>query len=314
MTITMMPIAELVFDAEVWPRVHRDEERVGQLAEIVTAGGTLPPIKVDRSTRLVLGGWHTVAAYQRVRRDPVPVTLVDVPAPERLLYAYREDAEAALPYSAADVRSVARRLFLARSNGHGVNVAALARDLGRTQQTVSVWVADLVTAEAERVAIAHSARVIIAHALTEGASCSQRRTAALLGVSEGTVRTDTKVGSATHLTDERAVSAAHVLLLQTAERGSTDEERQAAADWLLGQRDPLALRCARRVRVLDEAIRWLDTVLEPLNALELLNVLRDHIDASDEVILEKEGELRALIARLTAGIARIERTLQDEST
>src|SRR5688572_12379092 len=139
-----MPIDRLQFDEHLWPRVRRDDDRVAHLADVLTAGGRLPAVKVQRGSGLVLGGWHTVAAYERLQRSAVPVELVDVPASEQLLYAYREDVASALPYSDSDVRSVARRLYAQRSAviGDLPNVTDLARDLGRSMRTVAHWVED----------------------------------------------------------------------------------------------------------------------------------------------------------------------------
>ena len=41
-----LPLDLLVFDAEQWPRVMRDDARVEQLADAMRAGQELPPIKV----------------------------------------------------------------------------------------------------------------------------------------------------------------------------------------------------------------------------------------------------------------------------
>ena len=138
-----MNLDELTFDPVCWPRLIRDDVHVcSKLADVLRAGQSLPPIKVQRGSNLVLGGWHTVAACRIVGETTYFVELVDLPTEDRLLFAYREDVAAALPYSDADVKSVARRLYEQRScvNGELPNVTTLADDLGRTQQTVARWV------------------------------------------------------------------------------------------------------------------------------------------------------------------------------
>jgi hypothetical protein len=124
-------------------------------------------------------------------------------------------------------------------------------------------------------------------------------------VSEGTVRSDGKIAVATHLADESVVVTARGLLIESAGRGSTEAERQAALDWLLGQTDPVALRRARRVRALTSALDWLSTAADQIESIEIENLAGPPEDL-DEILREKERQLRALLARVHAGVARIE--------
>lgn len=262
------PIDRLVFDEQCWPRLRRDEDRIAQLAALLADGIALPAVKIQQGSAVVLGGWHTVAAYQRLGRDAVPVEVVKVPDDERLLYAFREDAEAALPYTAEDVRSVALRLYKQRSNGKGANVAELARDLGRARQTVETWLKSLVEAEREQSDRQRQARAVAVHAFLAG-GLAQRRVAVLLGVAIGTVFSDAKSGIAEHLTESRIVSEAQSLIHLALGRGATTAEMEAARDWLIGQTDPEHLERRERARVWGAIASEVRDIHERLAALAL---------------------------------------------
>jgi len=304
-----VPIARLTFDVSIYPRVDRSEARADHLADVLEAGGQLPAVKIQRGTQAVLGGWHTVAAYQRLGRADVPVEIVDVADADRLLYAYREDAEAALPYTAADVRSVARRLYQQRSNGQGANVDALARDLGRARQTVARWIEDLVAADTEREELGRQARALAVHALIHGAGCSQNRAAALLDVSRQTGASDAHVGIAGTLGDARVVDAAHAVLVQTAARGSLAREREDARDWLIEQIDPPRLRATQRLRALTHVVDWLAAAAEQVAHLAG-DALGGSSEADDPPTQEAYARLGQLLAALRDAADRIERSAQ----
>lgn len=226
-----MPIDRLQFDEQLWPRVQRDAARVAHLADVLISGGRLPAVKVQRGSGLVLGGWHTVAAYQCLERSVVPVELVDIPASEQLLYAYREDVTSALPYSDADVRSVARRLYGQRSasNGELPNVTTLARDLGRSQRTVARWVDDLVAKKQAAVDLKRQARELAVQAF-RATGLATRRIAALLGVSQAQVNSDSQVANAVHLSDSAIVAEAQSAIHLALGQGATVAEMEAARD------------------------------------------------------------------------------------
>lgn len=287
--MTEFPIAKLVFDAQLWPRVERDEARVAHLADVLTAGGRLPAVKIQRKTAVVLGGWHTVAAYQRLRRETVPVETVDVDDADRLLYAYREDAEAALPYTNADAKSVAQRLYQCRSNGHGANVAEIARDLGRAQKTVEDWVCDLVAADNARERLHRLGRAVAIHALL-GAKCQVRRIGELLSVGKSTVSRDSETAIAGLITDPAVVAMARGFIAETATRGSTAEERQRASDWLLEQVDPSALHYARQLRALNSALDWVRPMREQLARIATTD-LAGVSNSDHEDVRARRGEL-----------------------
>jgi hypothetical protein len=75
----MVPIADLVFDFDLYPRQAVDAYHVGRLAEHLEAGADLPPIVACRSTRRIIDGFHRGRAHQRSGRTQIAVTWRDYP-------------------------------------------------------------------------------------------------------------------------------------------------------------------------------------------------------------------------------------------
>src|SRR4029453_15789101 len=102
-THTTIAIDALVCDPAIWPRLARSPERIAQLANLLEEGIQLPPVKVERQSRRVLGGWHTLAAYESRHETVVPIEWIDFPEDSpsgtALLFAYHVDVDAALPYT-----------------------------------------------------------------------------------------------------------------------------------------------------------------------------------------------------------------------
>ena len=253
-------LERLVFDPAHWPRVTRDDARVAHLADLLRAGQALPPIKIQKGTAIVLGGWHTAAACRVVGTAEYDVEVVDIPDGERLLFAYHEDRAAALPYSDADTRSVARRLYAQRcTNGNAPNVVELARDLGRSRQAVDRYVADLVEKQEKAAALKRAAREVAVQAY-RAASVSTRDVARFVGVTQMQVRRDAHVGITSHLADGAIVAEAQSLISLALGLGATPAQMAAARDWLIGQTQPeyLAQRERRRawLAIASEVREW----------------------------------------------------------
>jgi hypothetical protein len=260
-------IDSLTFDPALWPRVTRDEARIEQLADVLRAGVELPPIKVQKGTTTVLGGWHTAAACRLVGEPSYFVEVVDVPPDERLLYAYREDVTAALPYSDKDTASVAQRLFRQRcTNGDMPNVVQLARDLGRARQTVDRWVADLVEQREKAIALKRAARVVAVQAF-QASGLSTRRIEKLIGLSHGQVVSDAQVSIADHLKNSEVVAEAQSVIQLAISGGATVDEVEAARDWIIAQTDPGHLERRERRRVWMSAASEIRDVSSRLQAM-----------------------------------------------
>src|SRR6516165_7859213 len=55
---TTIALADLVFDATIYPRANVDEMHVRHMEEAMEGGITLPPIIVERKTKRIVDGTH----------------------------------------------------------------------------------------------------------------------------------------------------------------------------------------------------------------------------------------------------------------
>lgn len=62
-------IAELIFDATLYPRHEVDSHHVRELADAIRAGATMPPIIADRVSKRIVDGVHRCNAVRRVHGD-----------------------------------------------------------------------------------------------------------------------------------------------------------------------------------------------------------------------------------------------------
>jgi hypothetical protein len=60
-----VPVASLVLDWSLYPRQSIDTANVRRIADSVTAGETIPPVRVCRETRKVIDGFHRITERQR---------------------------------------------------------------------------------------------------------------------------------------------------------------------------------------------------------------------------------------------------------
>jgi len=301
-----LEIQRLVFDDGIYPRVRRDPERVDQLADLLRAERSLPPVVVERETSLVLGGWHTVGAYEAIGATRVPVQFVDVSPSLRLIYAYNQDVTAAMPYRDVDVRKVAR-LEYERRRGNGDSVERLARDLGRPRSTVQRWLSDLIERDEQTLAQERAARIVAVHAF-KAAKVSTWQVAKYVGVDQKQVRTDAQVGITPHLQDSRIVSAAHSLIHLALGLGASREQIEAARDWLLSQTQPELLIAAAVAKFVGQVE---SDVVRAIEFLEHADTLAPVLDVTEKTQEQIQGILAAL-DRAVVHITSIQRKVRYE--
>jgi transcriptional regulator with XRE-family HTH domain len=228
----LMPIASLVLARAVYPRRDWEFNRVDSLVDVLEAGTQLPPITVQRGTGVVLNGWHRVKAYEALARTDIPVEEVDVADEDLLSFACRQDDAAALPYTQEDRKDVAGRLYYA---GH--DIAAVARVMHRSRQTVERWLHEDIARGAAGRRHEKAVRAVVVHALT-GIGWSQRQIASRLGISQMQVRRDAQMSITSHLADEDQDDLVDDARAALARIGQDDQTvRQASLDWLHGQLD-----------------------------------------------------------------------------
>src|SRR5262245_44869582 len=79
--IQSLPLTEIIQEHAVWPRRDYDEAALVRYRECLDQ---LPPVRVDRQTRVLLDGYHRLKVYQEFGRPEIPVIFEDCPPHEHL--------------------------------------------------------------------------------------------------------------------------------------------------------------------------------------------------------------------------------------
>lgn len=95
------PVSELVFDFDLYPRGDVDSHHVGEIAEAISSGASMPPVVIDAKSKRVSDGFHRCRAYRRLYGESHEVECIEKD--------YRNDKELfldAMRYNAAHGRAL----------------------------------------------------------------------------------------------------------------------------------------------------------------------------------------------------------------
>lgn len=134
MKTTKLPVAELVEDFGVYPRMDVNDQHVAHIAEAIESGSVMPPIVADAKTKRIVDGFHRSRAARRVYGEEA---VVDVELRE---YA----TEAELLVDAIRFNSCHGRTMASADRAHAIILAdrlkapseALAKALNITVERV----------------------------------------------------------------------------------------------------------------------------------------------------------------------------------
>lgn len=180
----MSAISTVVVDESVYPRSRVKESTVRRYADALAADETLPPILLERGTRILVDGRHRLEAHLLLGLADIETVEGDCPPGYTLkLWAASLSSRHGEPLDDEDAKALARELY---EQGGEVTAAAVAKALGRPRQTVDGWVSDL--AENRRRAEEHAREVrrCLALLLRE-LGWTQQRVADALGVARTSV-------------------------------------------------------------------------------------------------------------------------------
>lgn len=189
--MTKIPITEVVFDLDIYPRAAWTEATIERYQENISAGEVLPPIVLEEGTNRLLDGLHRYKAHQKLGLAEIDVTFDVIPAnTSPKLYAASLSARHGDRMSMSDCKAVAREEVSANPDA---NLAVVARMLGVHASTVGRWCSDIGEHQKQL-------RQVKAILLT-AAGWSQRKAADLLGVAQMTVNSDLQLQIPVHLED-----------------------------------------------------------------------------------------------------------------
>ena len=245
-----LPLEAVVFDMSIYPRAEWSARTVDRYAEALIAGESLPPIIVEVQSLRLLDGLHRLKAHQATGATTIEVERHSVPDGMRAkLYAASLSARHGDRMTGDDLKAVAREEFQADPEA---SQAKVGRMLGVSAATVSRWCSDISDHRKQ-------VRQVRSLLLTKS-GMSQRKAAELLGVSEGTVRSDLQMEVPTHF-DELLTEALDGLPVECAAIADELREELVFANWSEEERHLLKLHQAGQTIVVNlhrhtDLIRW----------------------------------------------------------
>ncbi len=143
-TIFKVPITEIIFDEEIYPRARIDQKRVSMFADNIRDGFKFDPIEIqrhpeDKSKYRILDGVHRWRAYKEIGATEIPVAIKTMDDYDPLLYAAKK-AIGPLQLTDEEARNTARRAYEKNS---GLTSSEIGKAIGRSRQAVDSYVADL---------------------------------------------------------------------------------------------------------------------------------------------------------------------------
>ncbi|MDD3918156.1 MAG: DNA methyltransferase [Synergistaceae bacterium] len=179
---TLIPIDEVKFDKDIYPRQKWNTATIERYAEALESGATFPPIVLLVGTNILLDGKHRLEAHKKVERTEIAVEWHTVPegmSPK--YYAALLSSRHGDRISNAEFQKIAVEDFEADPKR---NVLDWCQPLGITKSTAYRWVSHIVEREkADRQSKAwHLAQL----------GWTQQEIADLLGVTQPTVGADIK--------------------------------------------------------------------------------------------------------------------------
>lgn len=106
--MTELPVADVVYRNDLYPRIEKSQRTVDQYAEDLTV---LPPIEVNQRNELI-DGWHRWTAHRKAGAERIAVTVTETASDAQFLeLAIRRNATHGLQLSLEDKQDMARRIY-----------------------------------------------------------------------------------------------------------------------------------------------------------------------------------------------------------
>ena len=141
---TIIPIASIVLDEDIYPRKGIDQKRVAIFADRIRDGFIFDPIEVEANpdrpgTYRPLDGVHRLSAYKAVGKSEIEAVIKDLKGADPLLYAASQ-AIGPRQLTEDEAKETARRAYM---KNPCLTSSEIGKSIGRSRQTVDSYIADL---------------------------------------------------------------------------------------------------------------------------------------------------------------------------
>ena len=115
----LVPVSDIDFRTDLYPRIDHDPATVSRYAEDLSV---LPPIEINQQ-KILIDGWHRWTAHRQAKAETVPVTVTKTASEAEVFeLAVVRNAAHGLPMSGADKAQYAKRIWNATRKADQPNV------------------------------------------------------------------------------------------------------------------------------------------------------------------------------------------------
>lgn len=141
--LSSVPVSEIVFRGDLYPRIHTSPETVQKYAEDLSV---LPPIEVNQRYEII-DGWHRWTAHRKAEAATIPIRITETRSDAEFLeLAIARNAAHGLQLSQEDKRNMARRIYhMTPERERDGKKAHLTQILSVSLATVHSWLSQIDT-------------------------------------------------------------------------------------------------------------------------------------------------------------------------
>lgn len=138
MTETRLPIGNVVFDRELYPRRSSSNQLIDRYRRVIDR---LPPVLLsshESAKNVLVNGYHTFQAHRLEGAEDLPVEYVEIPRDQIKVEAAKRNATDGWQLDDESKQDLAREWFVPNGSGSG-NIAEIAEILSVHPETVRAW-------------------------------------------------------------------------------------------------------------------------------------------------------------------------------
>lgn len=137
-----LKLSEIIFDAEVYPRIEKDDEKINLYRQAIDL---LPPIIISKNKKLI-DGYHRLVVYRLEQKKEIEVEVLDITEDQDIyLEALKRNSSYGMQLNLVEKKSAAIVLY----EKYKFTQAKIAKILSVTQQAISNYIKDLIKIKTE---------------------------------------------------------------------------------------------------------------------------------------------------------------------
>jgi len=137
-----LKLSEIIFDAEVYPRINKDDEKINLYRQAIDL---LPPIIISKNKKLI-DGYHRLIAYRLEQKKEIEAEVLDITEDHDIyLEALERNSSHGMQLNLAEKKRAAIALY----EKYRFTQKKIAKILSVTHQSISNYIADIIKIKKE---------------------------------------------------------------------------------------------------------------------------------------------------------------------